>query len=193
MEGHSESVLAVSYSPNGKMLASGSGDTTVRLWNLNMQTPEHECKGHRNWVLVVAWSPDAAFLATGDMDGEVWLWDPKTGASLGQCFGHKKWITSIAWEPAHKALPCARFCTGSRDNSVRVWNAATRQCILNFSNHTMMVTAVKWGGEGLIYSASRDCSIRLVHRPQTSHRSLLALILFTFFFHSVLGMQLMGS
>lgn len=46
MPGHAESVLAVSFSPDGKMLASGSGDTTVRLWDLNTQTPDHTCKAH---------------------------------------------------------------------------------------------------------------------------------------------------
>ena len=51
---------------------------------------------------------------------QVWLWDPKTGEPLGQCHGHKKWITSLAWEPAHKAYPCARFCTGSKDNMIKV-------------------------------------------------------------------------
>ncbi len=44
MPGHAESVLVVAFSPNGKQLASGSGDTTVRLWNLNTQTPLHTCK-----------------------------------------------------------------------------------------------------------------------------------------------------
>eukprot|EP00798_Chlamydomonas_sp_ICE-L_P015895 gene15895-22029_t len=119
----------------------------------------YQPQGHRNWVLVVSWSPDAKYIVSGDMDGNLWLWNPKTGEPFGQCQGHKKWITSIAWEPAHKATPCARFVTGSRDNNIRVWNAMTRQCIFSMSNHTMVITAVKWGGEGLIYSSSRDCSI----------------------------------
>jgi len=44
MPGHAESVLVTAFSPDGKQLASGSGDTTVRLWNLNTQTPLHTCK-----------------------------------------------------------------------------------------------------------------------------------------------------
>jgi len=159
MPGHSEAVLSVNFSPDGKQLASGSGDTTVRFWDLNTQTPLHNCKGHKNWVLVVAWSPDAQYVASGDMDGQIWLWDPKSGEALGQCLGHRKWITSIAWEPAHKAYPCVRFCSGSKDNTIKVWNANTRQAVLSMSNQTMAITAVKWGGEGLIYSASKDCTI----------------------------------
>ncbi|PNH03382.1 Notchless [Tetrabaena socialis] len=157
--GHSEAVLSVNFSPDGSMLASGSGDTTVRFWDLNTQTPKHECKGHKNWVLVVAWSPDATHVASGDMNGMIHLWDPKSGKMTGTCSGHGKWITSLAWEPAHKALPCLRFVSGSKDNMIKIWDADTRRCVLSFSNHTQLVTAVKWGGEGLIYSASRDCTI----------------------------------
>ncbi|GFR44734.1 hypothetical protein Agub_g6062 [Astrephomene gubernaculifera] len=158
--GHSESILSVNFSPCGTQLASGSGDTTVRFWDLNTQLPKHECKGHRNWVLVVSWSPDARYVASGDMDGAILLWEPAKGAgSVGACSGHGKWITSMAWEPAHKALPSQRFVSGSKDNTIKVWDASTRRCLLSMSNHSQLVTAVKWGGEGLIYSASRDCTI----------------------------------
>ncbi|GIL67555.1 hypothetical protein Vafri_20907 [Volvox africanus] len=157
--GHSEAVLSVNFSPNGSMLASGSGDTAVRFWDLGTQLPKHECKGHKNWVLVVAWSPDACYVASGDMNGVIHLWDPAEGKLMGTCSGHGKWITSMAWQPAHKALPSQRFVSGSRDNNIKVWDAVTRNCVLSMSNHTQLVTAVKWGGEGLIYSASRDCTI----------------------------------
>ncbi|XP_010450213.1 PREDICTED: tubulin beta-4B chain-like isoform X1 [Camelina sativa] len=49
--GHEEAVLCVSFSPDGKQLASGSGDTTVRLWDLYTETPLFTCKGHKNWVM----------------------------------------------------------------------------------------------------------------------------------------------
>ena len=94
--GHSESVLCVAFSPDGRRLASGSGDTTVRFWDLTTQLPKREGRGqHKNWVLSVAWSPDGAVLASGDMDGAIWLWDGASGAPLGACAGHKKWITSL--------------------------------------------------------------------------------------------------
>ncbi|KAK9812657.1 hypothetical protein WJX72_001417 [[Myrmecia] bisecta] len=161
MPGHAEAVLAVSFSPDGKQLGSGSGDTTVRMWDLATQTPAHTCKGHKNWVLCVAWSPDAKYLASGGMDGSIWLWDAKTGTAAGCCKGHKKWITSVAWEPAHMALPSRRLVSGSKDNSIKVWDATTRRCLFSMSNHTMAISCVKWGGDGLIFSSSRDCTINV--------------------------------
>lgn len=47
IEGHAEAVLSVSFSPDGRHLASGSGDTTVRLWDLNTQTPMYTCTGNK--------------------------------------------------------------------------------------------------------------------------------------------------
>lgn len=161
MPGHTEPVLTVAFSPDGRHLASGSGDTTLRLWDLATQLPKCECKGHRNWVLAVAFSPDSALVASGDMDGAIRLWDPTTGNHVGSCLGHRKWITSLAWEPAHRRLPSARFASGSRDSTVRVWDALRRQCLFSMSSHTMVVTCVRWGGAGLIYSASRDAAINV--------------------------------
>lgn len=66
-----------------------------------------------------------------------------------------------AWEPAHKALPSRRFVSGSKDQTVRIWDANTRRCQYTMSSHTMIVTCVRWGGEGLVYSSSRDCCINV--------------------------------
>lgn len=158
--GHAEAVLSVAFSSDGKHLASGSGDSTIRLWNLDTQAPKHTLKGHTNWVLCIAWSADNVFLASGGMDGTVRLWDPATGqARGGPLKGHKKHVTALAWEPAHVAYPVVRFASASGDGTVRVWDAVRRCCLFALSAHTKAVAAVKWGGEGLIYTASRDTTI----------------------------------
>lgn len=159
MSGHSDAVLSVNFSPDGKRLASGSGDTTVRFWDLGTQLPDKTCKNHKNWVQCVAWSPDAACLASGDQNGAVWLWNPATGEPLGQCRGHSKCITSMAWEPAHVQLPCRRLVTASQDCTAKVWDISIRQCVFTLSGHTHLVSCVKWGGDGLIHTSSRDGSI----------------------------------
>ena len=53
LEGHSEAILQVSFSPDGKRLASASGDTTVRLWDLSTECPQATLEGHKGWVLFV--------------------------------------------------------------------------------------------------------------------------------------------
>ena len=158
--GHAEAVLSVAFSPDGKNLASGSGDTTVRMWNHETETPKHTCKGHSNWVLCIAWSPDGTRVASGSMDKEVRLWDPESGAAVGGPMrGHKKHITALAWEPAHVRYPPIRLASASGDGTVRIWNTVHRNCELALTAHTNSVTSVKWGGEGLIYSASRDTTV----------------------------------
>ena len=159
--GHSEAILTVAFSPNGAHLATGSGDNTVRFWDLNTQTPLHTCKGHTAWVLVVAWSPDAKILASGDHIGGILLWDAGSGKALGKCPGHKKYVSTLAWEPAHVEVPSRRFVSGSKDATLRMWDAHTRRVLFVMSSHTQAITQVKWGGDGLLYSASRDCSINV--------------------------------
>ncbi|KAK9807942.1 hypothetical protein WJX73_005187 [Symbiochloris irregularis] len=163
LPGHKEAVLCVAFSPCGRHLASGSGDTTMRLWDLGTNMPAHTCTAHRAWVLCVVWAPDSNLIASGDMNGLIWLWKPDSNDPVGCCKGHTKWITSIAWEPAHKALPSRRFVSGSKDASIRIWDANTRRCTLTMSSHSMAISCVRWGGEDLLYSASRDCVINVWH------------------------------
>ena len=54
-----------------RSLASGSGDTTVRLWDIFTETPLHTCKAHKHWILSIAWSPDGKRLASGCKNGQV--------------------------------------------------------------------------------------------------------------------------
>lgn len=71
LSGHSSPILCASFSPTGALLATGSGDATARLWDLNTETPSHTLVGHKGWVLCVEWEAMERLLATGGHDGHV--------------------------------------------------------------------------------------------------------------------------
>lgn len=160
LPGHSEAILHVQFSPDGKSLASSSGDATVRLWDLNTQMPLKTLKGHTSWVLQVAWSPDAEHIVAGGKDGVIKVWNKDGDKVCKNLTAHKKWITGLSWEPYHLNSECRRFASSSKDCTIKVWNITKGICEISFSGHTNCVTSVKWNGDGTIFSSSQDCSIR---------------------------------
>lgn len=188
LPGHAEAVLAVAFSPDGKTLASGSGDTTLRLWGVTAGLPLATCTGHRGWVLALAWAGDGRTVATGSTDGCVRVWTvagikmssrgaPPSGRELA---GHKKTVTCVAFQPYHlvsaagggdggDSLPAVvtKLVSGGADGGVRIWHTGTGRCERSLPPHAAAVTAVRWSGEagagggGLIYSASRDRTVRV--------------------------------
>ncbi|XP_049832057.1 notchless protein homolog 1 [Schistocerca gregaria] len=162
LPGHAEAVISASFSPDGKYLASGSGDTTVRFWDIHTQTPHYTCKGHKNWVLCIAWSPDGQRLASACKNGHICLWDPQTGKQVGRnLIGHKQWVTALSWEPYHRNSECRHLASSSKDGDIRIWDVVLGQVVLTLSSHQKSVTALRWGGTGLIYSASQDRTIKV--------------------------------
>ncbi|XP_039613049.1 notchless protein homolog 1 [Polypterus senegalus] len=162
LEGHTEAVISVAFSPTGKYLASGSGDTTVRFWDLSTETPHFTAKGHKHWVLSITWSPDGKKLASGCKNSQIFLWDPNTGNQVGRVLsGHTKWITWLCWEPLHTNAECRYLASASKDCTVRIWDTVLGKCEKILTGHTQSVTCVKWGGDGLLYSSSQDRTIKV--------------------------------
>ena len=101
--------------PNGRLLASGSDDRNVRLWDLESRVSE-KLTGHTQGVLAVAFSPDGKLLASGDAEGEVFLWDVETREPFGPPLRHEDGVTSIAFVgPGPRLLVGGNF-------GLRVWD-----------------------------------------------------------------------
>lgn len=162
LPGHAEAILTSSFSPDSRLLATGSGDTTVRLWNPESQLPDKTLKGHKQWVLAISFSPDASRLASASMDGSVRVWNSVKGELLGKpLLGHKKWVTSLAWQPYHLSTDCTHLVSASKDNTLRIWNTAASTCYRVLAGHCAAVTCVRWSGEDVIYTASQDRTIKV--------------------------------
>ncbi|ESN92974.1 hypothetical protein HELRODRAFT_69578 [Helobdella robusta] len=160
--GHAGAILDVQCSPDGRYLASSSGDTTVRFWDVNTDTPQFMCKGHKHWVLFVAWSPCGRKLASGCKNGLVMIWDPTTGKQIGRPLsGHSKWIMSIVWKPLHLDGSSRILASSSKDATIRIWDTVLGTCLMILSSHLQSVTCIRWSGANLIYSSSQDRTIKV--------------------------------
>ena len=116
---------------------------------------------NRNHVLCTAWSPTGRMYASGDKNGDVIIWNTKNGEMICKLSGHRQWVTSLSWEPLHLNGKCDRLASSSRDGTVVVWNVLSRRKEMTISGHSDSIECCKWSGENLIYTASRDRTIRV--------------------------------
>ena len=138
-----QAVLAVAFSPDGKRLATGGADRTVRVWDVETRQPVGESFNHAATVAALAFGPDGKTLATGCDDKIVRLWDVTSGQQLGISMSHSGEIRSVAFSRRGNLL-----VAGTADQTAHLWDVATGRSIGPPMRHKGEVLSVAFSPDG---------------------------------------------
>ncbi|MGD0680619.1 MAG: serine/threonine-protein kinase, partial [Terracidiphilus sp.] len=157
LKGHSYEVNSVTFSPDGRTLASGSYDRTIKLWDTASGQMLRTLQGHGGDVSSVAFSPDGRTLASGHDDTTVKLWDMASGQLLRTLHGHSYSVSSVAFSPDGRTL-----ASGSTDFTIKFWDAASGQLLRTIKSQSSMSDTIAFSPDGrTLASGGGDYSIRL--------------------------------
>ncbi|CCH96461.1 serine/threonine-protein kinase [Microcystis aeruginosa] len=156
LTGHSDSVQSVVYSPDGRYLASGSSDKTIKIWETATGTELRTLTGHSMTVWSVAYSPDGRYLASGSLDKTIKIWEVATG-KVRTLTGHYMTFWSVAYSPDGRYL-----ASGSSDKTIKIWETATGKELRTLAGHSKGVWSVVYSPDGrYLASGSSDKTIKI--------------------------------
>lgn len=158
LEGHSSGVLALAISADGKFLASGSSDKTIRLWDLSAATPRvaRMFQGHTEEVTALAFSPDGKTLCSGSKDQSIRFWTVSLADEHQQIDDHKAYVWSAVISPDGKLVASAGA------DRVIIIRELGGKVVHQLTGHTAAITALAFSSDSAkLISAGGDQSVRV--------------------------------
>ena len=180
--GHTSSVFSVSFSPDGRRIATGSEDNTAKVWDARTGTSLLELKGHTKSVRSVSFSPDGTRIVTGSEDSTAKVWDAQTGTLLIDLKGHIESILGVSFSPDG-----TRIVTGSYDDRVKVWDARTGTQLLELNCNAGGLRGISFSPDGMrIVTASSgltakvwDAHTGILHFALNGHTGTVSTVSFS--------------
>ncbi|KAF7971296.1 hypothetical protein HWV62_21452 [Athelia sp. TMB] len=185
-EGHTREVWAVAYSPNGKRIASGSTDGTIRVRDTETGTAVGTpFRGHDGTVRSIAYSPSGHHIASGSYDCTVRIWDLEAGEAVGSPFWHNDEVNYVAYSPNGKhVISC------SEDGTICIWgaepeNGGASKRRIRYDHGGIWCVAYSPDGSHIVSSQGTTVSIwdtetgNAVGRPLSGHRKAVNCVVYS--------------
>jgi len=155
--GHSQDVLSVAFSPDGKYCLTGSNDNTAKIWDAASGKLIRTLMGHAEIVYSAAFSPDGKHCITASFDGVIKIWDINSGKELKSFQANKSCFNSVVFSPD------GNYCLiGIYNKTLELWDLVNGKKIKTFTGHTQDITSAAFSPDGkLCLSGSRDKSLKL--------------------------------
>ncbi|HEV3386699.1 MAG TPA: WD40 repeat domain-containing protein, partial [Gemmata sp.] len=144
-------IMCVSFSSDGKTLASGSTDKTIKLWDVPTAKARATLKGHTNWVFALAFSHDGKTLVSGGYDRTLRLWDVETGQDNGSIEAHRGSVRAVAFSPDDKTV-----ASGGNDRLVKLWKITDRELKTTMKGHEATVRCLSFSSNGKVLASGGD-------------------------------------
>jgi len=155
--GHSGDIASIAFSPDGCILASGSWDNTIKLWDVRKGLLIRTLEGHYNCVQRVVFSSDGKRLASASADTSIMLWDVASGVPIKRFWGHSDEAWTVAISPDGK-----RLASGGMDNKIILWDVKSGKPIRTMQGETEMAQALAFSSDGKMLAAgNRDYTVKL--------------------------------
>jgi WD40 repeat protein len=168
LRGHTQNVMGVAFSPDGRILATVSGSSLsvaqaesrpgeLFLWDTGTGDLVRRLPGHAGPLTGVSYHPRGDLIATSSWDRTVRIWDAGTGDPRHILAGHRDWVLHVAFSPDG-----TRLASGGADGAIKLWDAASGRELRTLRGHTKNVACVAFDPDGRhLASSSSDRTIKV--------------------------------